>query len=67
MRGYSNPFECPGEKRATSPDGADKRLELNRHGFGLGDSVWSEDIDDAKTRENKPWYDMLMPREDADA
>ncbi len=41
--------------------------EFGEEGLNEYTEVKSLHVDDAKTRENKPWYDMLVPREDADA
>jgi len=41
--------------------------EFGEEGLNEYTEVKSLHVDDAKTRENKPWYDMLVPREDAGA
>ena len=41
--------------------------EFGEEGLNEYTEVKSLHVDDTKTRENKPWYDMLVPREDAGA
>jgi acyl-CoA reductase-like NAD-dependent aldehyde dehydrogenase len=39
--------------------------EFGEEGLNAYTEVKTLYVDDAKTRENKPWYDMLVPREKA--
>lgn len=41
--------------------------EFGEEGLNEYTEVKALHVDDAKTRENKPWYDMLVPREEAAA
>ena len=41
--------------------------EFGEEGLNAYTEVKTLYVDDAKTRENKPWYDMLVPREKAQA
>ena len=41
--------------------------EFGEEGLNEYTEVKSLHVDDAKTRDNKPWYDMLVPRESAGA
>ena len=40
--------------------------EFGEEGMNEYTEVKSLHVDDAKTRENKPWYDMLVPQETTD-
>ena len=45
----------------------EEKLRKRQQGVLVEEHGSSMDVDDAKTRENKPWYDMVVTRQKSDA